>query len=73
MTAISDLGGAAPGDRTMIDALRPAADAVAAAERGVEATRGMAPRAGRASYLGERAVGVPDAGATAVVEGMKAI
>jgi dihydroxyacetone kinase len=37
------------------------------------ATRGMQPRAGRASYFGERAVGVPDAGAAAVVEWMKAI
>lgn len=91
VTAISELGGARTGDRTMVDALRPAADAlergvaagkplpqawadaVAAAEQGVEATRSMQPRAGRASYLGERAVGVPDAGAVAVMEWMKAI
>jgi ATP-dependent dihydroxyacetone kinase len=89
--AISELGGAKVGDRTMVDALRPAADAfrvaiatgkrlseawadaVLAAEQGVEATRSMQPRAGRASYLGERAVGVSDAGAAAVVEWMKAI
>lgn len=91
VTAITELGGAKPGDRTMIDALRPAADAfsaglaagkhppdawtdaLAAAERGLEATRGMAPRAGRASYLGERAVGVPDGGAAAVIEWMRAL
>jgi dihydroxyacetone kinase len=89
--AISDLGGAHPGDRTMIDALAPAAvafedglkhgkpvsaawvDAVAAAERGAEATRDMSPRLGRASYLGERTKGIPDAGAVAVVCWMRAI
>jgi triose/dihydroxyacetone kinase / FAD-AMP lyase (cyclizing) len=82
--AISELGGAKAGDRTMLDALIPAAeafgqsvsaghpardawgDAVAAAERGAEATASMTPRAGRASYMGERAMGAPDGGAAAV-------
>lgn len=89
--AICDLGGAKPGDRTMIDALRPAADAfsagvgeglplpeawqaaVAAAERGLQATTAMRAGAGRASYLGDRSVGIPDGGAAAVVIWMKAL
>jgi ATP-dependent dihydroxyacetone kinase len=74
--AIMELGGAKPGDRTMVDALAPAADAwkksgsfadaVAAAEAGARATSDMFPALGRASYLGKRAVGYPDGGATAV-------
>ncbi|QAT85731.1 dihydroxyacetone kinase [Corallococcus coralloides] len=89
--AVSELGGAKPGDRTMVDALHPAAaalvrmvregrtledawaEATRAAEQGAEATASMSPRLGRASYLGERAKGVPDAGAVAVVIWMKAL
>jgi triose/dihydroxyacetone kinase / FAD-AMP lyase (cyclizing) len=70
-------GGAAPGDRTLIDALAPAldalrqgglADAARAAATGAEATAGMArARAGRAAYLGGTDLsGTPDAGAAAV-------
>jgi hypothetical protein len=43
------------------------------AEQGAEATARMQPRLGRASYLGDRAVGVPDAGAAAVVVWLKAL
>ncbi|PDS48499.1 dihydroxyacetone kinase subunit DhaK [Rhizobium anhuiense] len=82
--AVSDLGGAKPGDRTMIDALHPAAitfkeklaegvwteaawtAAVQAGLHGADATKAMVPRLGRASYLGDRAVGHPDGGAVAV-------
>ncbi|NMO16024.1 dihydroxyacetone kinase subunit DhaK [Pyxidicoccus fallax] len=89
--AVSELGGARPGDRTMLDALKPAADAFAGAvkagqspadawaacvreaEQGADATSRMQPRLGRASYLGERALGVPDAGAAAVVVWLKAL
>ena len=89
--AVTELGGARPGDRTMVDALRPAADtfaqalqrgtspagawaeAVRAAEAGAESTARMKPRLGRASYLGERAVGLPDAGAQAVVVWLRAL
>ena len=39
--------------------------ATAAAEAGAEATRSMSARKGRASYLGDRAVGHPDPGAIA--------
>ena len=91
VAAVSELGGAKPGDRTMIDALYPAAEtfrdklatgasaeeawqsAVAAGEVGAEATASMKPRLGRASYLGERAVGHPDGGAVAVGIWLKAI
>ncbi len=70
-------GGAAPGDRTLIDALAPAIDALAsggfpeaarAAEAGAAATAGMSrARAGRAAYLGgSDLTGQPDAGAHAV-------
>jgi len=89
--AITELGGARPGDRTMVDALGPAADAlaaavaagkplaeawraaVAAAETGAEATAAMHPKAGRASYLGDRALGVPDGGAVAATIWMRAL
>jgi dihydroxyacetone kinase len=89
--AIAELGGARPGDRTMLDALRPAADAfsraldagrepaaawreaVQAARAGAEATAGMRPRLGRASYLGDRALGTPDAGAAAAVVWLEAL
>jgi dihydroxyacetone kinase len=73
--AISELGGAKPGDRTMLDALDPfvktlaqgtAMDAVEAADLGVEATAHMKPKLGRSSYLGHRVLGHPDPGAKAV-------
>ena len=89
--SVSELGGAKVGDRTMLDALFPAAEAfaagveaglpakdawakaVAAAEQGTAATAAMRPRLGRAAYLGDRALGAPDAGASAVVVWMRAI
>lgn len=67
-------------DKTIVDALQPAAEAAKeatggnvaevfraaaqAAEEGVEATKELVARKGRASYLGERAVGYQDPGAT---------
>ncbi|MCX5418634.1 dihydroxyacetone kinase subunit DhaL [Streptomyces sp. NBC_00078] len=71
--AVMALGGAAPGDKTMIDALVPAVDAMgdggfaaagAAAEQGALATTPLQARKGRASYLGERSIGHQDPGAT---------
>ncbi|MER6012338.1 dihydroxyacetone kinase subunit DhaL [Streptomyces bluensis] len=70
--AVMALGGAAPGDKTMIDALMPAVDALgdsfaaarAAAEQGAGATTPLQARKGRASYLGERSIGHQDPGAT---------
>ncbi|TCQ95398.1 dihydroxyacetone kinase family protein [Neorhizobium sp. JUb45] len=91
VTAVSDLGGAVAGDRTMIDALHPAAQtfrdglasgldansawrlSVEAGIAGAEATKSMKPRLGRASYLGDRALGHPDGGAVAVSIWLKAI
>jgi dihydroxyacetone kinase len=80
--AISELGGAKPGDRTMLDALDPFATAlqrgaglkgaVEAAERGAEATAQMKPRLGRSSYLGDRVLGHPDPGAKAVAIWLRA-
>jgi triose/dihydroxyacetone kinase / FAD-AMP lyase (cyclizing) len=87
--AISAIGGARPGDRTMLDALDPFIKslksargnatrevllaAVEAAEGGVEATAQMKPRLGRSSYLGERVLGCPDPGARAVAIWLRAI
>lgn len=90
-TAVSDLGGAKIGDRTMFDALAPASaewlnaldggaspeeafeSAVRAAEAGASSTAGMKPMLGRASYLGERVLGIADGGARAVAIWMGAI
>ncbi|MEW2447111.1 dihydroxyacetone kinase subunit DhaL [Streptomyces parvulus] len=70
--AVRTLGGAAPGDKTMVDALVPAVDALGesfaaartAAGEGAEATTPLQARKGRASYLGERSIGHQDPGAT---------
>jgi triose/dihydroxyacetone kinase / FAD-AMP lyase (cyclizing) len=86
--AISELGGAKPADRTMLDALdpfvqslkpsgqKPAREsllaAIEAADRGAEATANMKPRLGRSSYLGERVLGHPDPGAKAVAIWLRA-
>ncbi|MCO8272690.1 dihydroxyacetone kinase subunit DhaL [Actinoplanes sp. TRM 88003] len=69
-------GKAEPGDKTMIDALAPAVDALAAgqsiqaaadaAAKGRDATIPLVARKGRASYLGERSAGHADPGATSV-------
>ena len=69
-------GKAVPGDKTMVDALTPAVEALeagqslpealAAAERGRDATIPLVARKGRASYLGERSAGHQDPGATSV-------
>ncbi|MDX2292635.1 MULTISPECIES: dihydroxyacetone kinase subunit DhaL [Streptomyces] len=72
VAAVGQLGGAVPGDKTMLDALTPAvaglresfAAAARAAEEGALATVPLRARKGRASYLGERSVGHQDPGAT---------
>jgi triose/dihydroxyacetone kinase / FAD-AMP lyase (cyclizing) len=77
-------GGAGPGDRTMLDALIPAvealergeglAEAAQAARAGAETTAGMTKaHAGRSSYLAESALkGVADPGAAAVAAALEA-
>jgi dihydroxyacetone kinase-like protein len=71
-------GKAEPGDKTMVDALTPAVEAleqasdlddglkaaVQAAEQGMNATTPLVARKGRASYLGDRSAGHQDPGAT---------
>lgn len=79
---IQALGGAVPGDRTMLDALDPATAAlaaagldvaVAAAEAGADRTASMLPRRGRSSYLGDRALGHVDPGAKAVALWLRSV
>jgi phosphoenolpyruvate---glycerone phosphotransferase subunit DhaL len=71
-------GKAEAGDKTMVDALTPAIDAlerapdlqaglaaaVEGAEQGMNATTPLVARKGRASYLGDRSAGHQDPGAT---------
>lgn len=87
--AISELGGAKPGDRTMLDAFDPFLKtlkeagtgtpreallaAVNEAQRGAEATAQMKPRLGRSSYLQDRVLGHPDPGAIAVAIWLRAV
>ncbi|TPI26166.1 dihydroxyacetone kinase subunit L [Mesorhizobium sp. B3-2-1] len=82
---IKDRGKAEIGEKTMVDAWQPAADAagaanaagkplpesleaaLAAAERGAEATKDMIAAKGRSSRLGERSLGHMDPGAASTV------
>jgi phosphoenolpyruvate---glycerone phosphotransferase subunit DhaL len=75
---VQSRGKAEPGDKTMLDALLPALEALRqggdlgdalkrsadAAEEGMKATIPLEARKGRASYLGPRSVGHQDPGAT---------
>lgn len=76
---LSDMSGAQVGDKTMMDALIPASEAIAAydgadegglfaaaaraAMEGAEATRQFVSKFGRAKSYGEKTIGTPDAGA----------
>jgi len=82
LRAVITRGQARPGDKTMVDALAPAAGAAqesaslpldeafiavaAAAKSGMEATRDMVARVGKAKTLGERSLGYPDPGAVSM-------
>ncbi|MER6914574.1 dihydroxyacetone kinase family protein [Streptomyces sp. NPDC000594] len=82
LAAIHRVGGAEVGDCTLVDALAPATEALEAAARdtvddaftaaagaaiqGALDTAPLSPRRGRASYVGEHALGVPDPGALGV-------
>lgn len=78
---VQQLGGAQQGDRTMVDALAPAAAAAgeglaaaqAAAHKGAEDTAQKTARRGRSSYLGDRVVGHPDPGAVAIAVWLDAL
>jgi len=79
------IGGAQPGDRTLIDSLTPAVEAMEsasaagktlpealklsaqAAAQGVEATKDMVAKKGRAKFLQEKSKGYQDAGATSML------
>jgi dihydroxyacetone kinase-like protein len=79
---VKQRGGAAVGDKTVVDAMQPAAEkaaevsslplpeavtAVAAAGvAGMEASKAMVAKFGRAKTLGEACIGFPDAGAMSV-------
>jgi phosphoenolpyruvate---glycerone phosphotransferase subunit DhaL len=78
LAGVRKRGGAEPGDKTVVDALAPAAlaarnsdgdlaastgAAASAAEQGVEASRSMVARFGKAKTLGDRSIGHPDPGA----------
>jgi dihydroxyacetone kinase-like protein len=78
LEGVQSRGKAEPGDKTMVDALLPAVEALEAAsdlegglraaeqaaEAGMEATTPLVARKGRASYLGERSKDHQDPGAT---------
>ncbi|HWE64718.1 MAG TPA: DAK2 domain-containing protein [Chloroflexota bacterium] len=84
-------GKAQRGDKTLLDALIPAVEAVqeaatagaglsqagaralAAAAAGCQAAVGLQSRVGRAGWVGERTVGHPDPGASAVVIAIRAL
>jgi dihydroxyacetone kinase len=77
---IAELGGAKTGDRTLLDALLPAAkalesggDVAAAARSGAAGTASLAARRGRASYVPGRGLGSVDAGAQAVADIVEAV
>jgi len=79
---VKQRGGAAVGDKTVVDAMQPAAEkaaevsgqalpeaitaVAAAAAGGVEASKAMVAKFGRAKTLGEACIGFPDAGAISV-------
>jgi dihydroxyacetone kinase-like protein len=89
LAAIQKLGAAAPGDKTIVDALSPAieaferaapegfaaaaAAAASAAEAGAKETIPLQARKGRASYLGPRSVGHQDPGATSTALILRAL
>ncbi|AQT79841.1 dihydroxyacetone kinase subunit L [Mycolicibacterium litorale] len=82
IAGIQQRGGAAVGDKTLLDALCPLRDELAAmqaeppariaraaavaARRGATHTKELKANRGRASYVGERSIGYPDPGAVAV-------
>jgi hypothetical protein len=84
---ISTRGKAVVGERTLLDALSPAVNALTAsddlqsglsaaavaARAGVVATASMSPKHGRAGWIGERAFGNEDAGATVIAVAFEAL
>jgi dihydroxyacetone kinase len=89
LTTIQTLGKAAPGDKTLLDALVPFVTAFArdaetglsaalttaalAAQQAAEATARLRPKIGRARPLAERSLGTPDPGAVSLALVLRAI
>lgn len=89
LAAVLKRGGVTEGQKTMVDALAPAARAArgasggglkaasaaaaSAALEGVEATKGMIATTGKARSLGERSIGHPDPGAISISLILKAM
>lgn len=85
---VQKIGGASPGDKTMVDALSPAVKTLAAyegkdikqalllmaesAKKGAESTKEMIAKKGRARYSGDRSLGFEDAGANSIYFMMEA-
>jgi dihydroxyacetone kinase phosphoprotein-dependent L subunit len=79
LEAVQQVGGAKPGDKTLLDALHPAVEvlsrgeiddlqaalqaAVSAAQTGAQHTGDLQAKMGRARFVGERGLGHPDPGA----------
>lgn len=82
LEALNEMSGAQVGDKTMMDALIPASEAIAAytgndeqelfaaaaeaATRGAEASKQFVSKFGRAKSYGTQTIGAPDAGATSM-------
>ena len=82
LEALEDISGAKVGDKTMMDALIPATEAIgayeggdeagpfaaaaAAAEAGADNSRNFVSKFGRAKSYGEQTIGTPDAGAVSM-------
>lgn len=81
LEALSDISGAKVGDKTMMDALIPASQAIAAysgdeaglfaaaaqaAQNGAEESKKFVSKFGRAKSYGEKTIGTPDAGAVSM-------
>ena len=82
LKALSDMSGAKVGDKTMMDSLTPASQAIAAysgsdeaglfdaaaqaALQGAEASKQFVSKFGRAKSYGEQTIGTPDAGAASM-------
>ena len=85
---LADMSGAEVGDKTMMDAVIPASQAIAACDgdetslfdaaakaafEGAENTKNFASKFGRAKSYGDKTIGTPDAGATSMARFFKGL
>jgi dihydroxyacetone kinase phosphoprotein-dependent L subunit len=82
LAAVQEIGGAQPGEKTLVDALAPAVtvfaaagdqqplevveEALQAAREGVEATKELVAARGRSRFTADRSLGHPDPGAVSI-------